>query len=198
MSETYRHERTRIRRVVVSLQNAHESRSRERATRDAARVLFPVPRRARSTTTSTTTVRGDARARARGHAHVLERDICRDAHTNQKTTIIILSKKGPFLFSVAQAVSEGAKNKVCPFHMAQDQIQEGAALVFITYQQLVEPIIRRVRHTSAESLFSVFFSSFFARTWKDRLQAGGLEQVLEDAVVVVSVQRQYCGFEVEF
>jgi len=45
-----------------------------------------------------------------------------------------------------------------PFHMAQDQIQEGASLIFITYQQLIEPVTRR---------------------------AGGLEQVLEDAVICV-------------
>ena len=35
------------------------------------------------------------------------------------------------------------RNHVCPFHMAQDQIQEGAALIFVTYQQLLDPIIRR-------------------------------------------------------
>ena len=59
---------------------------------------------------------------------------------------------------IEEAVKEGQATHVCPFHMAQDQIQEGAALIFVTYQQLVEPITRR---------------------------AGGLEQVFEDAVVVV-------------
>ncbi|KAJ1455038.1 helicase C-terminal domain-containing protein [Pelagophyceae sp. CCMP2097] len=62
------------------------------------------------------------------------------------------------VWDIEDAVKEGQKTHVCPFHMAQDQIQEGAALIFITYQQLVEPIVRR---------------------------AGGLDQVLEDAVVIV-------------
>ena len=68
------------------------------------------------------------------------------------------------------------RRHVCPFHMAQDQIQEGAALIFITYSQLVDPVIRR---------------------------AGGLDAVLEDAVVVVdeghnlpSVARDAASYEV--
>lgn len=61
-------------------------------------------------------------------------------------------------WDIEDAVAEGNAMTVCPFHMAQDQIQEGAALIFITFQQLVEPITRR---------------------------AGGLEQVIEDAVIVV-------------
>jgi Rad3-related DNA helicase len=62
------------------------------------------------------------------------------------------------VWDIEEAVKEGAKHTVCPFHMAQDQIQEGAGLVFITYQQLLDPIIRR---------------------------AGGMDKVLEDAVVLV-------------
>lgn len=61
-------------------------------------------------------------------------------------------------WDIEDAVAEGKSMMVCPFHMAQDQIQDGAALIFITFQQLVEPITRR---------------------------AGGLEQVIEDAVIVV-------------
>ena len=61
-------------------------------------------------------------------------------------------------YSIEDAITEGNSMTVCPFHLAQDQIQEGAALIFITYQQLIDPITRR---------------------------AGGLEQVIEDAVVVV-------------
>ena len=62
------------------------------------------------------------------------------------------------VWDIEDAVKEGQATHVCPFHMAQDQIQEGASLIFVTYQQLVEPITRR---------------------------AGGLEQVFEDALVVV-------------
>ncbi|KAJ8607328.1 hypothetical protein CTAYLR_009553 [Chrysophaeum taylorii] len=40
-------------------------------------------------------------------------------------------------WDIEEAVAEGNGMTVCPFHMAQDQIQDGAALVFITYQQLV-------------------------------------------------------------
>jgi len=61
-------------------------------------------------------------------------------------------------WDIEEAIAEGERMTVCPFHMAQDQIADGAALIFVTYQQLVEPITRR---------------------------AGGLEQVYEDAVVVV-------------
>ena len=43
-------------------------------------------------------------------------------------------------------------------HERDARAQEGAALIFITYQQLVDPIIRR---------------------------SGGLEQVFEDAIVVI-------------
>ena len=77
---------------------------------------------------------------------------------------------------IAVLPEEGKATHVCPFHMAQDQIQEGAALIFITYSQLVDPVIRR---------------------------AGGLDAVLEDAVVVVdeghnlpSVARDAASYEV--
>ena len=84
---------------------------------------------------------------------------------------------GPMVvWDIEDAVKEGKATHVCPFHMAQDQIQEGAALIFITYSQLVDPVIRR---------------------------AGGLDAVLEDAVVVVdeghnlpSVARDAASYEV--
>ena len=55
-------------------------------------------------------------------------------------------------------IQEGVAKHVCPFHTAQDLSQEGAGLVLLTYQQLLDPTVR---------------------------MASMLEPVLEDSVIVV-------------
>ena len=41
------------------------------------------------------------------------------------------------VWDIEDAVREGEALHVCPFHMAQDQIQEGAGLIFITCLSLI-------------------------------------------------------------
>jgi hypothetical protein len=49
------------------------------------------------------------------------------------------------LLDIEEAVAEGHATHTCPFHAAQDLVSAGAALVFITYQQMLDPLVRCCR-----------------------------------------------------
>ncbi|KAK9866284.1 hypothetical protein WJX84_009214 [Apatococcus fuscideae] len=45
-------------------------------------------------------------------------------------------------FQIEDLVKEGARGHVCPYHASRDVLTEGAALIFVTYSQLLDPPVR--------------------------------------------------------
>ncbi|DBA96498.1 TPA: hypothetical protein ACH3X1_015378 [Trebouxia sp. C0004] len=45
-------------------------------------------------------------------------------------------------FDIEELVAEGRAGHVCPYHASRDVLNEGAALVFVTYSQLLDPPVR--------------------------------------------------------
>ncbi|KAK9819452.1 hypothetical protein WJX74_007251 [Apatococcus lobatus] len=45
-------------------------------------------------------------------------------------------------FQIEELVKEGARGHVCPYHASRDVLTEGAALIFVTYAQLLDPPVR--------------------------------------------------------
>ena len=80
--------------------------------------------------------------------------------------IVCLALQPESVIDLGVAESEaGGCRHVCPYHASRDVLNEGAALVFVTYSQLLDPPVR---------------------------SANGLDDLLKGAVLVFDEVRQEC------
>ncbi len=62
--------------------------------------------------------------------------------TIKSCIILQLQSKGHLLISSAPKACMICCRHVCPYHASRDVLNEGAALVFVTYSQLLDPPVR--------------------------------------------------------